>query len=1203
MRTTTFSTPDITISNALLLRLKHAWRLFLLLCLLLPTNLATAVPNEANSQWHTFATATVTPGSQTAANSITAIDLTDEEKSWIQQNHVKVGVEEWMPLIAAGPDGTVNGIAGGYLRLIKKYTGLRYEVVSDLWDPLLNDFSAGRLDLLPATYYTDDRATYGLYTKPYFNMREFFYIRDDNPTIQSAADLSHAKIAVVKGYGTIPKIRASFPDATIVETIDLLHSVNAVLNGEVDAMMEAQMVTGHFIRQEAIVGLKSVSQSLFPSSSLHMFSSKEHPILLSILQKGLNAITTDERQVLLQKWLFAVKSDDVSVSAPHDTVKTTIVSDEANVVLWLSVITVVVFVMLLGLAYALPQYLSDDILAKQFGSSKVRLGAIAMLTVIVFLVLSLVWYTLEKNRKSTLASVGAELQFVLNATTDMLDYWIDERRKMLVQLGRDPQLVALTKQLLLLPTEQAPLSRSIHQHQIRAFFRQRESSFGSEGFFIINQDNVSIGSRRDSNLGMVNTIAEQVPEYLVEAFKGNGVFIEPIAIDLEMKISNKPLNSTHFLTTFFAAPIVDADGHILAILTQRLSPGGRLSKILQQGRIGQTGESYLVNKKGKMLTDSRFAEHLKQIGLLSNKLQHQQPNQPGAQLLEVRDPGGNMVAGYQPQQPRKQQPLTLMAEDLHRQSLLGNSDSFPISSNLAGYRDYRGVPVFGAWRWIPQLGVGITTEIDVDEAMAGFHQMRINLLVVVSLTLLLTIASTLLTLTIGQRATRAMQKGKNELEDKVLQRTKALKSREESLWDLYEHAPVAYASVDPKSWAFVKHNVAFADLLGQNREAFAALKWHDLLVKGNGDSGIERVAAGMVIREKELQVLYCTSDILHVLLTAIPAYDKTGNLDEIRLTLIDLTERKAGQERFSALMESAPDAMVVINRDGDLLLVNSQVEKLFGYGREALLAGKIEMLTPQSIRASHIEFRNRFFDNPSVRMLENNPRLNGLRKNGELFPAEVSLSPLYADEGLLVVAVIRDVTERCNAQQIIAKNNRDLSTLTLINDAVAQALTEAQLLNDICRIIKQASELRLVWVGYEIRDYQYSIEVMASAGTDKGFLEQTAYCWSKDESVQGPTGKAIRSAKPAIITNVETDSDFAPWAEAAVERGFRSILAVPLSNFGDAFGAITLYSDETGAFDHNTVTNVVRMAETVARGVQSLRSELARKQSQSNLKE
>lgn len=147
----------------------------------------------------------------------------------------------------------------------------------------------------------------------------------------------------------------------------------------------------------------------------------------------------------------------------------------------------------------------------------------------------------------------------------------------------------------------------------------------------------------------------------------------------------------------------------------------------------------------------------------------------------------------------------------------------------------------------------------------------------------------------------------------------------------------------------------------------------------------------------------------------------------------DVTQRKREEEKFRNLLESAPDAFVIVNRTGQIQLVNAQTEKLFGYSRSELIGQPVEMLLPQRFREAHGSHRADYAQSPHARSMGASLALSGRRRDGTEFPVEISLSPLETGEGTLISSAIRDITERKRAEETIREAE---SKLSLVLDSV-----------------------------------------------------------------------------------------------------------------------------------------------------------------------
>ncbi len=227
--------------------------------------------------------------------------LNNEEKQWIKTHNVKIGVEQWTPILFSHNGSDIDGICGDFTKLIIERTGLKTTIVSDEWIKLIKGMKNKTIDLLPDVFRTIQREKFGIFSDGYFKIKDGIYLKDTNKDIHSLQDLEDKTLAIQQGNGNIDKISKMFPKIKIVLTRDLDDSINRLLNNEVTAFYAGQIYVQTKIKNELIKGIKSVSIKSFKAPQIHFFSKIDEPLLANIIQKGLKSITYQERSNIFDK--------------------------------------------------------------------------------------------------------------------------------------------------------------------------------------------------------------------------------------------------------------------------------------------------------------------------------------------------------------------------------------------------------------------------------------------------------------------------------------------------------------------------------------------------------------------------------------------------------------------------------------------------------------------------------------------------------------------------------------------------------------------------------------------------------------------------------------------------------------------------------------------------------------------------------------
>ncbi len=378
--------------------------------------------------------------------------------------------------------------------------------------------------------------------------------------------------------------------------------------------------------------------------------------------------------------------------------------------------------------------------------------SVIILFIAIVIVISL--STLSSIKEQSKFHINESLKTILHTTQEAHHLWISYREREVRDLSESKVLLSFTQALL---NSEDVKAISTTLKNLRIYIEPKLKRNNDKGFFIISPDRISIASMRDANLGTMNLIQTSRQTFLDNAFDGSTTFVPTFKSDVPLSLVKSSFEKKE-PTSFILSPIINNTKEVIAVLAVRIDPANQFSRISQLGRLGDTGETYAFDKEGLLITESRFDHHLRKVGLIT-------VDETAILSIRITDPGGNLLKGYKSTVSEDSLPLTLMAQ---------SGTARKSGSNVDGYRDYRGVQVFGAWLWDKNLEFGMATEVDVAEALQPYYEARFSIVVAVTLIATLSFIFVFLVMLLQKKSKEKLRKSYNNLEVKIEARTKQL---------------------------------------------------------------------------------------------------------------------------------------------------------------------------------------------------------------------------------------------------------------------------------------------------------------------------------------------------------------------------------------------------------------------------------------------
>jgi len=426
--------------------------------------------------------------------------------------------------------------------------------------------------------------------------------------------------------------------------------------------------------------------------------------------------------------------------------------------------------------------------AKSSNSKRITLVILCLILVAV-ITIGLTRAAIKTIESSVRAEYGASLNAVMNTTEAALRFWTEQRKSELLRLSENEIVQSITLNLKEAFENQEARNLAAYRESTAVYLNSLDALQTKTEYHLISTEGKYLYSSRPLFNSQESAIARTSPRLFQDALQGKAAFIPP------MKIKTGP--STFETFVFFIAPIVFEE-KVIGVIASSHNPEDKISQIMSLGRIGESGESYIINEQGLLVSLSRFKETLINLDKIAG-------SESEILAVQLTVPSKDAPANTQ---------LTEMAKSITQ---------FESSQNLGGYVGYRGAQVIGTWKWLPELHLGIATEISFAEANLPFKKAKNTIIALVAVNIGIALSTSIVFFVMSNTTNRKLRKSASILEETVDSRThellkiaKELESQKMTLQSILDNIPDPIFCKDSEG-RYVQINKSFAKLTGYSQ--------------------------------------------------------------------------------------------------------------------------------------------------------------------------------------------------------------------------------------------------------------------------------------------------------------------------------------------------------------------------------------------------
>jgi len=1027
----------------------------------------------------------------------TQLQLTPQEQHWLAQHPtIRLGSDmDFPPYEFADKQGRYQGIAYDYIALISKMLGIEMKVVPNLtWTEVLDGIKSGKVDLMPLLNRTAARSKFIHFTHSYLDMPRVIITRKDHAAITGLNDMYGETIAVVKSYAYLESLSTDHPDLKMVDVDTPLDALKAVSFGQADGLIVTVGTGLYLMQHNALLNLHVAADAGMQGGAAHFGVRKDWPIFAQILDKALASISDAERQNIINKFIKIEQPNSKKQYRQPKTMET-----ELTTLYWfVGIITTILLLILISMRWKM----------------MLRQKMVVFVVLPSFVVISLVLgYGAWQSSSYGVARVQEDFQqhAMLHAET------------IGSQLRDIAKVAEVTANLV---AASATLSETDFYAILRANLQNNPLIYGAAIAFEpgVFEDRARFSPyvyRHHGNLSEIdiaNSYDYRAPDmawYVIPRDRRKALWSEPYFDD----------GAGNIYMATYSAPII-RNGRVIGIATVDLD----LSKVADFGRMSAADMA-----------------KVKILGASQRFIYHDESTMRGKPLVDDASlsPSG----------------IDRIAQALH------SSQSGLLNITLNGGED-----IWVAYAPIPFTEWSLISYVTTKEVLAPVNDqvhLQVALLVLALLFSLLSafLFSGRITTPVVRlnRAVKALSDGNldveilhegddevgqlsdafrtmaanlaareaaltslnDELEDRVQQRTDALKGSEANLYRIFSSTPVPLAIVQIEDGAIVRSNVAMNSFHQLDDETICTQSMISAYV--HPETRADVVATfnkeGSVEHREVMFKRLGTGEERICLLSLHPIqYSDTMAL---LVSLIDITDRVIVEQKMHSIIENVPDGIVMIDEKGAVHEFSPAAEAIFGYSKDAMMGQNISRLMADADQANHDQYLARYRESGVKTVVGTKREVVGCRKGGERFPLELAVEETMLGDDRYFIATLRDITDRKEAEaklleameraeaatqakgDFLANMSHEIRTpmnaimglgqLTLMTDLTAKQhdyLTKMNnaaeallgLINDILDFSKiEAGKLDMESIDFDLNDVLESVtNMIAQKASDKG---------------------------------------------------------------------------------------------------------------------